>query len=50
MLLGVRQVGLLGPFLWQESHKRRKAKAENKKKESTRPKVCASQHFSCPVS
>lgn len=31
MLLGVRQVGLLGPFLWQECHKRRKAKAENKK-------------------
>lgn len=33
MLLGVRQVGLLGLFLWQECHKRRKAKA-GKKKES----------------
>lgn len=32
LLLGVRQVGLLGPFLWQECHKRRKAKAEKKKK------------------
>lgn len=32
MLLGVRQVGLLGPFLWQECHKRRKAQAESKKR------------------
>lgn len=32
MLLGVRQVSLLGPFLCQECHTRRKAKAENKKK------------------
>lgn len=53
MLLGVRQVGLLGPFLWQECHKRRKAKAENKKEAHGRGKVLevyASQHFSSPVS
>lgn len=37
MLLGVRQVDMLGPFLWQECHEGRKAKAENEK-ESTRPR------------
>lgn len=58
LLLGVRQVGLLGPFLWQECHKRRKAKAENKKNKKKGKargrgkvlKVYASQHFSCPAS
>lgn len=32
MLLGGRQVGPMGPFLWQECHKRRKLKAENEKR------------------
>lgn len=54
MLLGVRQVSLLRPFLCQECHTRRKAKAENKKKEAHGHgkvlEVRASQHFSCPVS
>lgn len=55
MLLGVRQVSLLGPFLCQECHTRRKAKAEKKKKKEAHGhgkvlEVCASQHFSCPVS
>lgn len=48
MLLGVRQVGLQGPLLWQECHKRRKAKVENwkkkkKRKESMRPEKRSSR-------
>lgn len=42
MLLGVRQVGLLGPLLWQECHKEEKQKLKMKK-ESMRPEKRSSR-------
>lgn len=42
MLLGVRQVGLLGPLLWQECHKEEKQKLKMKN-ESMRPEKRSSR-------